>query len=313
MGKIIRLPLFLVLSVLIILSNFDRSYSGQPPKSNQQGIQPGQDTGMDTYISKGLGEEHRNFGKSEDMYVGDSDKKRVLLRFDLASIPPGASITSAELKVCLAEEYYCDQKKAIYVHRITSFWKDTEATWNENRNKHNWKSPGGDLDLAIESAASLIGRSSGWVSWDVTRAVKDWFEGRHINFGFLLRQDINDSNEICFLSSDLKWEAYRPRLVISYELGELSPEPVSPSIKVYPNPFKPSAGHTEVTFVNLPSGASVKIFHIEGSIITTLKENGGEAKWDVRDNEGREVSSGFYLYRIESEKEHQTGKIVIIR
>ncbi|MFB0527974.1 MAG: T9SS type A sorting domain-containing protein, partial [bacterium] len=92
-----------------------------------------------------------------------------------------------------------------------------------------------------------------------------------------------------------------------------TPEPVSPAIKVYPNPFKPSEGHTEITFTNLPSGASVRIFHMEGRIIATLEEAAGEAKWNVEDNGGDKISSGLYLYRVESSKGNQTGKVVIIR
>jgi hypothetical protein len=316
MGNRIKLVLFLVFWVLAIFSNSTHLYA----KQKQHTIQPGPDNGMDSYISKGCGDEHKNFGDKEDMVIGNRDNKRILLRFDLASIPPDAIISSAELQVCLATLYNFGQK-VIYVHRIKGFWKDKEVTWYENKGKHNWTTPGGDFDWAsIESKVSLIGITFGWVSWDVTRAVKDWFDGKDINFGFLLKQDSNDGDEIWFLSSDLEWEAYRPRLVISYEAEEVTPEPVppapepvSPSVKVCPNPFKPAAGHTEVRFINLPSGALVKIFHIEGRIIRTLQEKDGEARWDVRDSEGNKVSSGFYLYRIESEKERQTGKLVIIR
>ena len=316
MGNKIKLVLFLVFWVLAIFSNSTHLYA----KQKQHTIQPGPDNGMDSYISKGCGEEQKNYGKQEDMCVGNRDGKRIVIRFDLASIPPNAIISSAELQVCLAGEYYFGEKKVIYVHKIMGFWKDKEVTWNQGKEKRNWKSLGGDFDWAIESATSLIGKSSGWVCWDVTRTIKDWFDGKYVNFGFLLKKDSNDSDEIWFLSSDLEWEAYRPRLVISYEAEEVTPEPVppapepvSPSVKVCPNPFKPAAGHTEVRFINLPSGALVKIFHIEGRIIRTLQEKDGEARWDVRDNEGNKVSSGFYLYRIESEKERQTGKLVIIR
>jgi len=130
----------------------------------------------------------------------------------------------------------------------------------------------------------------------------------------LLKEQNCDTDAIWFLSSEAEWETYRPRLVISYEVEEEEEEELrAPSIKVYPNPFKPSEGHTEITFTNLPPGASVKIFHIEGTIIMTLKPEAGEAKWNVKDIEGNNISSGLYLYCIESEKKRQTGKLVIIR
>ena len=212
----IKLLLFLVFWVLAIFFNSTYLYA----KQKQQTIQPGPDKGMDTYISKGCGDEHKNFGDKEDMVIGNRDNKRILLRFDLASIPPDAIISSAELQVCLATLYNFGQK-TIYVHRIKGFWKDKEVTWYENKQKHNWTMPGGDFDWAIESAVSLNGYRYGWVSWDVTRAVKDWFDDKDINVGFLLKQDSNDSDEIWFLASNLEWEAYRPRLVVSYEAEEV--------------------------------------------------------------------------------------------
>jgi len=308
----IKVVALLVFCVLAIACNFTHSYA------KKQTIQPGPENGRDSHISKGLGDENKNFGSKENMGVGQRDTKRVLIRFDLTSIPPDAIISSAELQLCLAEDYYFDLKRVIYAHRITGFWKDKEVTWNQSIEKRNWKVPGGDFDYEIESAKSLIGRNYGWVSWDVTRTMKEWLKGEYVNFGFLLKEQNCENEPIWFLSSELEWEAYRPRLVISYETegvcpGPVPPEPVSPGIKVYPNPFKPSEGHTEITFTNLPSGASVKIFHIEGRIIATLKEAAGEVKWEVKDSEGNKVSSGLYLYRIESDKGNQTGKVVIIR
>ena len=309
-----KLVLLLAFLVLAILSNSDHLHA------KQLAIQPGPENGRDSHISKGLGDEMKNFGSKENMGVGQRDTKRIVIRFDLTSIPPDAIISSAELQLCLAEDYYFDQKRVIYAHRITGFWKDKEVTWNQRVDKGNWRVAGGDFDWEIESAKAFMGRTYGWVSWDVTRTIKNWLKGEYVNFGFLLKEQNCDNEAIWFLSSELEWEAYRPRLVVSYEAEEVtpepvppSPEPVSPSIKVYPNPFKLAAGHTEIRFINLPSGASVKIFHIEGRIIRTLQEKDGEAKWDVKDSEGNKVSSGFYLYRIESEKERQTGKIVIIR
>ncbi|MFB0526097.1 MAG: DNRLRE domain-containing protein [bacterium] len=303
--KVLSLLVFCVLAIFCIVTH---SYA------KQHTIQPGPDKSRDSHISKGLGEEMKNFGSKENMGVGQNDTKRVLIRFDLPSIPPDAIISSAELQLCLAEDYTFYQKKVIYVHRITGFWKDKEVTWNRRVENRDWKNAGGDFDEEIESAKSLIGRNYGWVSWDVTRAIEEWLKGEYVNFGFLLKENC-DIDTVWFLSSEVEWEAYRPRLVISYETEAIcpEPEPVSPSIKAYPNPFKPSEGHTEITFANLPSGASVKIFHMEGRIITTLKEAAGEAKWYVKDSEGNKVSSGLYIYRVESSKGNQTGKVVIIR
>jgi len=306
----IKLLLFLTFWLLAIFSNFTHLYA------EQLTIQPGPKDGKDSYISKWCGGQSKNFGNSEDIYVGYYDCNRGLLQFDLSSIPPDASISSAELYLYLKtgsdgdDDYHNTE---IYVHRVTNFWKEEEVTWKDRYRKERWDSEGGDFDWTIESSVSLMGKTSGWVSWGVTRTVKDWFNWKYINFGFLLRQDVYNRKENRFFSSDIPWEHYRPKLVISYKLKEAPPEPVSPSVKVYPNPFKPTLGHTEVKFVNLPSGVSVRIFGIDGGIVRILREKDGKANWDVKDNEGEKVSSGFYLYRVETDRERQSGKIVIIR
>lgn len=305
-----KLLLFLVFWLLAIFSNFTHSYA------EQLTIQPGAEDGKDSYISKWCGGQSKNFGNSEDIYVGYYDCKRGLLQFDLSSIPPNASISSAELYLYLKtgsdgdDDYHNTE---IYVHRVTNFWKEEEVTWKDRYRKERWDSEGGDFDWTIESSVSLMGKSSGWVSWGVTRTVRDWFNKKYVNFGFLLRQDVYNKKENQFFSSDIPWVHYRPKLVVSYELKETPPEPVSPSVKVYPNPFKPTLGHTEVKFVNLPSGVSVRIFSIDGGIVRILQEKDGKANWDVKNDEGEKVSSGFYLYRVETDRERQSGKIVIIR
>jgi hypothetical protein len=315
MGCRIKPLLLLTLWVVVIFFNLDHLYA------EQLTIQPGPEDGDDSYISELCGEDKKNFGYSEELYIGYYDCKRILLHFDLSPVPSSATVSSAELSLylntrsCGGNDY---QNTKIYLHRITNFWKEGEVTWKDRYKKERWDSPGGDFDWCIESSVSLTNMSSGWVSWNVTRIIKDWFSGEYVNFGFLLRQEKYNRNENRFFSSEIPWVEFRPKLVITYELKEAPPEeappePVSAPIKVYPNPFKPTAGHTEVKFINLPSAAVVKIFNIEGAIIKTLQEKGGEAKWDVKDNQGNNMSSGFYLYLIETERKRQTGKIVVIR
>jgi hypothetical protein len=309
LGNRLKFLLFVTYLALVTSSNFCLPYV----YADELTIQPGAEDGKDSYISTWGGDQSKNFGDSEDIYVGYSDYKRGLLQFDLSSIPPNASISSAELYLYLKGSLYDFHNTEIYVHRITRLWKEEEVTWKERYQKQRWDSQGGDFDWSIESSVSPMHRSSEWVCWGVTGIVKDWVNGKYDNFGFLLRQDMANRKENRFLSSDTPWREYRPRLVISYELEEHPPEPISLPVKVYPNPFKPAKGHTEVKFINLPSGAKVKIFSIEGSIVRTLEEKSGKAEWDVRDGEGEKLSSGFYLYLIETERERYSGKIVIIR
>jgi hypothetical protein len=85
----------------------------------------------------------------------------------------------------------------------------------------------------------------------------------------------------------------------------------------FPNPFNP---RTTITF-NLSSPVSLKlqIFDIKGRLIKTLA--GGEmweagphsVSWDGRNDEGNEVGSGIFFYRIESGDFSETRKMVLLR
>lgn len=82
-------------------------------------------------------------------------------------------------------------------------------------------------------------------------------------------------------------------------------------IYAYPNPFKVELGTEKVTFAHLPFGAEIKIFTTSGELI---KELDSTNQWDGRNQSGKYVASGVYLYVVKAEgKENSIGKIALIR
>jgi len=83
----------------------------------------------------------------------------------------------------------------------------------------------------------------------------------------------------------------------------------------FPNPFKPSEGHTTITFTNLSSISTVKIYTLTGQLVRTIIENDGDAQvtWDVKNSAGEDVVSGLYLYVVKSADDIKRGKLVVIR
>ena len=84
----------------------------------------------------------------------------------------------------------------------------------------------------------------------------------------------------------------------------------------YPNPFNP----TTLIRYDLPQDAFVKItvFNMYGKVIKTIineKKSSGSKfiQWDATNNQGKIVSSGVYLYRIEVENFMQTKKMIFIK
>ncbi|MBI5699938.1 Ig-like domain-containing protein [Candidatus Saganbacteria bacterium] len=85
----------------------------------------------------------------------------------------------------------------------------------------------------------------------------------------------------------------------------------------YPNPFKPNSGlgHTTITFTNLASQCTIKIFTVSGDAVKTINESDGDGQnaWDVKNDAGENVVSGLYFYAIKSATDQKLGKLVIIR
>jgi hypothetical protein len=83
----------------------------------------------------------------------------------------------------------------------------------------------------------------------------------------------------------------------------------------YPVPFKPSAGHTKITFTDLTGYARIRIYTLSGELVRTLSKADSDdtLDWNVRNTRGAEVDSGVYLYIIEGAGTPKKGKLMVIR
>jgi hypothetical protein len=97
------------------------------------------------------------------------------------------------------------------------------------------------------------------------------------------------------------------------------------NVGVVPNPFRATEtwdrpnGH-EVHFVNLPAKARIRIYTVAGDLVADLDhdESGRLVQndfevWDLKNAAGRDVSSGIYMYRIESGSFSAQNRFVVIR
>jgi flagellar hook assembly protein FlgD len=73
-----------------------------------------------------------------------------------------------------------------------------------------------------------------------------------------------------------------------------------------------------ITFTNLPSESTIRIYTISGERVRTLRHSDmggsiGQERWDGRTDGGETVASGVYLWRVESNVDGKNGKLMIIR
>ena len=88
------------------------------------------------------------------------------------------------------------------------------------------------------------------------------------------------------------------------------------NLKVYPNPFNPTAGHTQIIFDGLTSNARIQIFTLSGELIADSNTLKSQEKWiwNVTNKEGKDIVRGIYIYLVtNSAGEKKTGKVAVIK
>ena len=83
-----------------------------------------------------------------------------------------------------------------------------------------------------------------------------------------------------------------------------------------PNPFN---SQTVITWFQLrPGPARLEVFALTGQRVAVLHEGSKKAgihrlRWDARDDQGRPLASGVYLYRLVTAEAVQTRKLTLLR
>lgn len=84
---------------------------------------------------------------------------------------------------------------------------------------------------------------------------------------------------------------------------------------VYPNPCNLKYGCNAVTFTRLTFKANIKIYTVSGELVKIIRreDSTDSQAWDLKNEYGRQLSSGLYIYFIEGEGHTKEGKLVIVR
>jgi len=91
---------------------------------------------------------------------------------------------------------------------------------------------------------------------------------------------------------------------------------VRPAVRVFPNPWRADRPDGSViTFDNLAPGSTVKIFTLSAHWVKTIPAAGASTTWDLTNDAGEKVASGYYFYWVSVPNDAQDvqGKLAIIR
>ncbi len=187
----------------------------------------------DSYVSEH--EPGRNFGGATDLVVGrsiidgDGFRFRILVRFDVDDIPPGATITSASLS--MYHDGSTTDSLVVLAKRITATWSESLVRWNNQPNR------------ITPQGIRAINRAAGRYAWDVAPIVQGWVDGTFAQHGFMLEANQEDFNTLDVTKQLRARTAARPPggnppvfLAVTFDLPPTATPSPSATATVTPSP-----------------------------------------------------------------------------
>ncbi|HYE97590.1 MAG TPA: DNRLRE domain-containing protein, partial [Planctomycetota bacterium] len=169
---------------------------------------PGYAGTRDTFLSESS-PEHPYGARSPIQVDGDNPsgsgrELRMLLRWDIAAIPPGSRVESAVVVLHAADR----TDPPFEIHAMTRPWSEVEATWN---------SAAADRDAKVLGTALPVGpfEYAFPLNADGVARVQSWVDSPGSNFGFMVVAADNTTGMKAH-SRESSDPLRRPRLVVTY-------------------------------------------------------------------------------------------------
>lgn len=180
---------------------------------------------------------------------GPPGVRRGLIKFDLATVPPGSTITSAVLRLKATKIPPDGVDSTFDLFRVTADWGEGnnadsqnggpavagDANWNSRvLGTANWSQPGGLGEIAAAASASTpVNGTAGPFSWSGSAMLEDvrfWFTNSSQNFGWMLRSQAEETPRSVRGFGSSEDPANAPVLEIGYSTA--STENIPPTVTI---------------------------------------------------------------------------------
>ena len=146
-----------------------------------------------------------------------------------------------------------------------------------------------------------------------------------------LGENETDNIDVTFDTNDIEIGTYTANIVITDDRNETivpvtlvvgsdnvaNDEVTQINSITYPNPLvmeKAAKSGLTIKFDNKFTGNSnIHIYNIKGQLVSNIKTDRNTAVWNLKNNSGKTVSQGIYLYKIQTDNATGTGKIIILK
>lgn len=171
-------------------------------------IQPEEGSSADARVSSEF--PNNNYATSMLRVGVDQGKSfRSFVKFDLGSVPSGATILGATLAIYAGAANGVDgaDSNTLRVHSVGASWLEQTITWNNQPT----------FNPAVLASEPLP--HSGWYEFDVAGTVRAWFEGSNGNNGFVFKAADENAGRDAWCSFSYSGSSppdQRPKLSVTY-------------------------------------------------------------------------------------------------
>ncbi len=152
---------------------------------------------------------------------GGNTEMAPILRFDVSTLPRGARVVTATLRLYLEAKSNTNDFRA-ELRGLLRGWDEFSATWQQAAKDIPWALPGaqGAQDhTAWADDIQVIAGAGAWYSLDATQLTQMWLDDPTRNFGAILfaRGGTYDANvEARFVSRNASSAGQHPQLIVTY-------------------------------------------------------------------------------------------------
>jgi hypothetical protein len=172
-----------------------------------------------------------------------------------------------------------------------------------------------------ESSLQILVSSDQGLHWTIAKDYRSGFPSQILH---IARNTVEGWAYFAYRTVDIVWRLakFTDAIFVPEEIIETSTGPLLLN-QNYPNPFNSITTisfsvHGKRKTENGPIRTTLKIYNIQGQLVRTLVDeelnpDGYRVSWDGENNQGKEVASGVYFYRLKADEFFQVKKMVLIR
>jgi hypothetical protein len=172
------------------------------------------------------------------------------------------------------------------------------------------------LETELVTAIAIDGANRKWIGTERSGAFLLSPDGQQELHHFTADNSPLLSNQIISISIDQNGEVYMGTAqgLISYKGTATPPNPPGSKVYAYPNPVRETY-HGDIAIKGLVSDSYIKITDTYGNLVYETRSEGGQAIWDGKNFDGRDVATGIYMVFAftEDKTEKIVTKILVVR